>query len=196
MSDVVGAGWYPDAAGGHEFRYWDGRAWTDQVSDNGVAVAAPIAAQAPASAPTSDATRLRTRLIAVMVGAGAGVIGALLPWVSQYDGFTSTTKSGTSTAGGGLCIVLALAIAGLAGMTLSRGFGRGSVITSFVLGCLVVLIAYGNIVDVNAAIDEEAQAGLPEGLGTTPGAGLFVTLIGGLIVVVASVMAFRSARRS
>jgi hypothetical protein len=31
------AGWYPDAAGRHELRYWDGGAWTDNVSDKGVA---------------------------------------------------------------------------------------------------------------------------------------------------------------
>ena len=29
-------GWYPDAAGRHELRYWDGGAWTDNVSDKGV----------------------------------------------------------------------------------------------------------------------------------------------------------------
>jgi hypothetical protein len=31
------AGWHPDAAGRHELRYWDGGAWTDNVSDKGVA---------------------------------------------------------------------------------------------------------------------------------------------------------------
>jgi hypothetical protein len=30
-------GWYPDAAGRHELRYWDGGAWTDNVSNKGVA---------------------------------------------------------------------------------------------------------------------------------------------------------------
>ena len=31
------AGWHPDPAGKHELRYWDGSAWTDDVSDGGVA---------------------------------------------------------------------------------------------------------------------------------------------------------------
>ncbi len=29
-------GWNPDPAGRHEYRYWDGTNWTDDVSDNGV----------------------------------------------------------------------------------------------------------------------------------------------------------------
>jgi Protein of unknown function (DUF2510) len=30
------AGWHPDQSGSHEFRYWDGAAWTNAVSDAGV----------------------------------------------------------------------------------------------------------------------------------------------------------------
>lgn len=29
------AGWYPDPGQGHEYRYWDGLAWTERVSDGG-----------------------------------------------------------------------------------------------------------------------------------------------------------------
>lgn len=29
------ADWYPDPAGRHEYRYWDGNAWTEHVSDSG-----------------------------------------------------------------------------------------------------------------------------------------------------------------
>lgn len=36
------AGWHPDPAGRHEYRYWDGVAWTDQVSDAGVVAADPL----------------------------------------------------------------------------------------------------------------------------------------------------------
>jgi len=39
MSDQGGtseAGWQPDPHGRHEYRYWDGQEWTDQVSDGGV----------------------------------------------------------------------------------------------------------------------------------------------------------------
>jgi hypothetical protein len=39
MSETVRprpAGWHPDQSGRHEFRYWDGAAWTNVVSDAGV----------------------------------------------------------------------------------------------------------------------------------------------------------------
>jgi len=44
MSDQGGtpeAGWHPDPHGRHEYRYWDGSAWTDQVSDGGVQATDP-----------------------------------------------------------------------------------------------------------------------------------------------------------
>mgnify|MGYP003134602600 CR=1 FL=1 len=35
MSDTP-ANWHPDPTGRHELRYWDGAAWTDHVSDQGI----------------------------------------------------------------------------------------------------------------------------------------------------------------
>jgi hypothetical protein len=68
MSDQGGAseaGWQPDPHGRHEYRYWDGNAWTDQVSDGGVVstdppgdlsgtdtVATPITAVGASGPPT------------------------------------------------------------------------------------------------------------------------------------------------
>jgi hypothetical protein len=37
-------GWNPDPSGRHEYRYWDGSNWTDDVSDNGVTSTDPMAA--------------------------------------------------------------------------------------------------------------------------------------------------------
>ena len=37
-----GGAWHPDPSGRHEFRWWDGTAWTDQVSDAGTVSADPI----------------------------------------------------------------------------------------------------------------------------------------------------------
>jgi uncharacterized protein YxjI len=34
--------WYPDPAGRHQYRYWNGTAWTEQVADHGVQSADPI----------------------------------------------------------------------------------------------------------------------------------------------------------
>ncbi len=50
MSDQGGpteANWLPDPHGRHEYRYWDGTAWSDQVSDGGV-----VSTDPPGDAPT------------------------------------------------------------------------------------------------------------------------------------------------
>ena len=49
-------GWNPDPTGRHEYRYWDGAVWSDDVSDQGVTsvdpmVQAPAPSAAPAAAP-------------------------------------------------------------------------------------------------------------------------------------------------
>ncbi|CAN5279436.1 hypothetical protein BH18ACT4_BH18ACT4_09650 [soil metagenome] len=78
MSDPGGpaAGWYPDPAGRHHYRYWSGSAWTDYVSD-GASVGGP---GLPPSAsmgivpPTPERTRSgRTPMLV-----GAGVVVALV----------------------------------------------------------------------------------------------------------------------
>ncbi|HEX8802588.1 MAG TPA: DUF2510 domain-containing protein [Acidimicrobiales bacterium] len=50
-------GWQPDPTQRHEYRYWDGARWTDDVSDGGVTSVDPMAAaQAPSGFPSGDAT--------------------------------------------------------------------------------------------------------------------------------------------
>ena len=39
--------WYPDPGRAHEWRYFDGNAWTDAVSDAGVVTQAPLGAAPP-----------------------------------------------------------------------------------------------------------------------------------------------------
>jgi hypothetical protein len=54
------AGWNPDPTGRHEYRYWNGGTWTDDVSDNGVASVDPVGGHDPSSGdPTEriDATQ-------------------------------------------------------------------------------------------------------------------------------------------
>lgn len=36
------AGWHPDPTGRHRVRWWDGRTWTDYVSDSGPTLLDPI----------------------------------------------------------------------------------------------------------------------------------------------------------
>jgi uncharacterized protein YxjI len=49
------AAWHPDPTGRHQLRYWDGAAWTDHVSDQGVAGTDPVGASAPAFTDRIDA---------------------------------------------------------------------------------------------------------------------------------------------
>jgi hypothetical protein len=51
------ANWYPDPCGRHEFRYWDGAAWTQHVSDSGQPSVDPVDASSPSEAtgqPSQD----------------------------------------------------------------------------------------------------------------------------------------------
>ena len=55
MSDNP-ANWHADPTGRHELRYWDGAAWTDHVSDQGVTTTDPV--DAPAAPEWSRIDRL------------------------------------------------------------------------------------------------------------------------------------------
>jgi hypothetical protein len=81
-------GWYPDAAGRHELRYWDGGAWTDNVSDKGIAAKdlvggkplpspSQAAAKAAAGKPAGGGGSSKTGLY-VAIGAVAAVVIAAL----------------------------------------------------------------------------------------------------------------------
>ena len=48
--------WLPDPAGRHQHRYWDGRAWTDHVADEGVAALEPLAEPVMDVRPTSGSS--------------------------------------------------------------------------------------------------------------------------------------------
>lgn len=66
MSDIP-ASWQPDPRGRHEYRYWDGTAWTDHVSDQGNVSQDPVddvtppaeTAEAPATTSEPDATEVQ-----------------------------------------------------------------------------------------------------------------------------------------
>lgn len=45
--------WQPDPEGRYEYRYWDGRGWTDQVSHQGQSLTAPLGG--PPQAPQAQA---------------------------------------------------------------------------------------------------------------------------------------------
>ena len=68
----VPADWYPDPGGRHQYRYWDGNAWTDRVADDGVQADDPLRWAPPLSTPSATATpdvvRVEVRETATAVG--------------------------------------------------------------------------------------------------------------------------------
>ena len=97
-------GWNPDPTGRHEYRYWDGTRWTDDVSDNGVTSVDPVDGGAADATAPLDPTQ--------QYGAAGGGYGAQPgygqgPTSGQYPG--QPVRSGPST---GLIVGLA-AVAGV-----------------------------------------------------------------------------------
>lgn len=67
-------GWYPDPIGRHEYRYWDGTTWTEQVADHGATGTDPLDAMPP---PTP--TPAPTPAVTVPVAAEPPAAGTPLP---------------------------------------------------------------------------------------------------------------------
>src|SRR5439155_6324786 len=77
----MAAGWQSDPTGRHEYRYWDGRVWTDDVSDAGVAGTDPMPLEASTAteSPTSTAftpppRRGSSKRVPVIAGVAAVVV--------------------------------------------------------------------------------------------------------------------------
>lgn len=49
------AAWHPDPTGRHQFRYWDGAAWTEHVADDGVTSSDTLDTTEPAATHSGDA---------------------------------------------------------------------------------------------------------------------------------------------
>lgn len=69
-----GPNWYPDPTGRHEYRWFDGTQWSDQVSDHGRQSVDPV--QGPGAVPQRDVTAARFQKgldkAGVQVGAATG----------------------------------------------------------------------------------------------------------------------------
>src|SRR4051812_41725399 len=75
MSDTGAhpANWYPDPAGRHELRYFDGSQWTDHVSSNGRQSVDPMApSPAPVTAGSTDKVQQQVAKAGVEAGAAGG----------------------------------------------------------------------------------------------------------------------------
>lgn len=117
-------GWHPDPTGRHEYRYWNGAGWTDDVSDNGVTAVDPVGSGGEATAIADQTVQADpTRQYAPQGPAGPqappqpGQMGA--PGLSQPypSGQVPPAQPGRSGPSTGLVVgIAALAVALIAGL--------------------------------------------------------------------------------
>jgi hypothetical protein len=117
-------GWNPDPTGRHEYRYWDGGNWTDDVSDNGVTSVDPVAggAVSPGAGGPPIATGATTQQYAPQAGGFPPQEGGYNPYASGQVPPAQPAKSGPSTGLiVGLAAVAVAVIVGLAFILTSGG---------------------------------------------------------------------------
>ena len=78
-------GWQPDPSGRHEYRYWDGSTWTDDVSDAGLTSVDPAPGLVAPGGPASS---------------GSAPAGEPTSVVDPTQGFAPTAAHGTPTPDG------------------------------------------------------------------------------------------------
>lgn len=199
------AGWNTDPSGRFQLRYWDGAAWTDHVSTNGVQQTDPVAGGAPvaggvpvvpAAPVTSPAAAAgprpkvvwptRTKVV-VLAGAALLVLGSVLPWakleVSSSLFSVSDTKNGLD-GDGVLTLVLAV-VAVLVFLLVKSRKVTGWLVT--VAGFLAGAIAIYDIVDVKGAFDD---LDVPSSINAdaTVGVGLWIAAVAAVVLFVGGVL--------
>jgi Protein of unknown function (DUF2510) len=93
------AGWHPDRSGSHEFRYWDGAAWTNAVSDAGVRSEDPPGQRVDAT----DGQRHQNKNEPGDTNGPSGSKGRLLGFWTTLPGML-TAIAAVITAAGGILI--------------------------------------------------------------------------------------------
>lgn len=79
-------GWYADPTGSFELRYWDGSAWTEHVTANGVQSVSPLPGVAPASLPSRPPfLSKKVVLLASAATAAVVLIVGMLVLAGEYN---------------------------------------------------------------------------------------------------------------
>lgn len=143
MSEQTGS-WQPDPFGRHQYRYWDGTQWTDQVADDGVTsvdppvpVAGGEAAAAPEAPgePTPAAAPAPTEPVAE-VPSSTPPQGWSAP--DQTAAFAATPAPGAGAPGG--------PAGPTGGSTATGGSGGGSNTPGIIVGVVLLLAVIGGAV--------------------------------------------------
>jgi len=195
------AGWNTDPSGRFQLRYWDGAAWTDHVSTNGVQQTDPVAGGAPVTpvVPATPAAPVvapsprprvvwptRTKVV-VLGGAVLLVLGSVLPWakleVSSGAFSISDTKNGLD--GDGVLTLILAVIAILIFLLVKNRKVTGWLVT--VAGFLAGAIAIYDIVDVKGAFD---NLDVPSSINAdaTVGVGLWIAAVAAVVLFVGGVL--------
>ena len=199
----IPAAWQPDPTGRFQLRYWDGAAWTDHVSTNGVqqtdpvdgtpppvTAARPVTAAPPAVSAAPARTRVRwpqRTMLVVIGGAALLVLGSVLPWAKAEISFLGQHASDTTNGldgDGVLTLILALAALVIFLFVPNRK-AAGSLV--LVAGVLAGAIALYDIVDVNKALDD---LDVPSSVkaDATVGIGLWIAAVAAIVLIVGGIL--------
>ena len=189
--------WYADPTGRHQYRYWNGTEWTDQVADNqqtstdpptmpagGAAPSAPPAGVAPGPLP-DRATRRSPKPLLCWITALGGVvlaIGAFLDAVTGSagaGGFEISIDQSYMDGDGPIELVLGIGIVAIAVLLAFNVFPWWTAWIAAGLGLVGAVVAIADVIDVMDKIDELESLG---GSGSV-GVGLWVCLAGGVVAV-------------
>ncbi len=213
------ASWHPDPTGRHQYRYWNGAEWTDQVADDqvtatdapimpgsgtapatGPAAAAPTvpAAQpgAPAAAPAAAPAPKRRGNPAgawiAVVGALALAVGAFLDAVTANlgtSGLSVEVSKNYIDGDGPLELGIGIVIGIVALLVVFGVLPRWGGWLIFGLGALGAVVAVADIFDVKDTIDQVERFGGTASIGPA----LWACLGGGLLAVVGGLVIFLAA---
>lgn len=194
------AGWNTDPTGRFQLRYWDGAAWTDHVSTNGVQQTDPVAGGAPVTpvVPTTPAPPVmvsvprpkvvwptRTKVV-VLGGAALLLLGSVLSWAKVEAHFAGQTFSETTNGlegDGKITLVLAL-VAGLVFLFVPRAKVAGSLVLA--AGIIAGLVAIVDIADVNNKADDIRE--ITSNADATVGIGLWIVAVAAIVLFVGGLL--------
>jgi hypothetical protein len=206
------ANWYADPTGRHQYRYWNGTEWTDQVADNQVTSTDPPTmtpadvpvsspAAAPSRPPAPGAPPVAPRLnqpnprpnsaplgpVVALAGALALAVGSFLDSASASGTgvFAFTVEESYMDGDGPFTLGAGIIVGVLAILLLTRVLPRwGGWLVAF-FGAAGALTAVADIVDVTSNTEEI------EALGATISVGpaLWVCLAGGVIALAGGTLA-------